>query len=68
MKHIEVDGCFIKKKKLNILYIKIDEKLVDVFTTRDIHKGGVLLENIINCSVESTIVILYFFFLYIHIV
>lgn len=37
-------GALLKKKKLNkktiyILYIKIDEKLVDVFTTRDIHKG-----------------------------
>jgi hypothetical protein len=37
-------GALLKKKKLNkktiyILYIQIDEKLVDVFTTRDIHKG-----------------------------
>jgi len=37
-------GVLLKKKKLNkktiyILYIKINEKLVDVFTTRDIHKG-----------------------------
>jgi hypothetical protein len=37
-------GALLKKKKLNkktiyILYIKINEKLVDVFTTRDIHKG-----------------------------